>query len=473
LGGLTSFNESRLELFMTKWQVVVSFDTLILQNGAGAEIRYSRIVEPRYSFSASDMILTKDEFIYLKGFFEARKGKYEGFRFANPLDYKTSGVEVELAPDVTTQGVLIETATAGEYQLAKRYTVAGVNCYKTIRKVKAGTTVFYSGGSPTSGPTIDLNSGIVTGGSAGLTVECEYDLPVRFDLDEIELELLTMESAEYGSYDAYRVIGLQLVEDNYPKVYGYTEADFTDLIYTFEPSPLPEVTKGTSTVTRIESSQSKKEARITLSGNKAIYKFGDNALYQKEVDLFCALFNACKGRKLGFTYDGVGVRFASDNLTAQLELSLGEQSVWQLSGLEVVATELALAPPPPPDPIEHIEDFSYFSPQPAEIGTTWSFTFTTTNVSVPETAQIYLVKGLWDSQGTIGSFTTPSLTPGTLFQYAYNWEDVGTALYETGPDVLIGTGSTVSGTAIENDPQNLGPFSGASCQVRLKFVWLP
>ena len=59
---------------MTKWQVVASFDTLILQNGAGDEVRYSRIVEPRYSLSASDVSLTGVVFVYLKGFFEGRMG---------------------------------------------------------------------------------------------------------------------------------------------------------------------------------------------------------------------------------------------------------------------------------------------------------------------------------------------------------------------------------------------------------------
>lgn len=333
---MTSFSESRLELFPTKWQVTVSFDTLILENKAGAEMRYSRIVEPRFSFSASDMILTKDEYDYLKAFFEARKGKFQGFRFTNPLDYQTSAVEVELATGITTQGILIETATAGEYQLVKRYTVEGVSCYKTIRKIK----------QVLSGPTINLNSGIATSGGA---VSCEYDLMVRFDQDEIELTHITVESEEYGSIDAYRVVGIQLVEDNYPKVYSYVESDFADLDFTFVPSPLPEVTKGTNTVTRIEASQSQKETRITFSENKAIYKFGNNVLYQPEVNIFYTLFLACMGRKKAFTYDGVGVRFSSDQLTLTLEVWDGNNSVWQLSGLEVVATKPFIAPPPPID----------------------------------------------------------------------------------------------------------------------------
>ena len=358
-------------------------------------MRYSRIVEPRFSFSASDMILTKDEYDYLKAFFEARKGKFEGFRFTNPLDYQTSSVEVELATDMTTQGILIETATAGEYQLVKRYTVAGVNCYKTIRKVK----------EVISGPTIDLNSGIAT--SEG-TVSCEYDLMVRFDQDEIELTHITVESAEYGTVDAYRVVGLQLVEDNYPKVYGYVEADFADLDFTFVPSPLPEVTKGTNTVTRIEASQSQKETRISFSEGKAIYKFGENVLYQPEVDIFYALFLACMGRKKAFTYDGVGVRFSSDQLTLSLEVWDGNNSVWQLSGLEVVATEPFIGPPPPPPPTTTIETVSYSQTYPASPLETYEFIIESPFAPLPNGSvhKAYLTYAYFDDILIIGLFNS-------------------------------------------------------------------
>lgn len=105
---------------------------------------------------------------------------------------------------------------------------------------------------------------------------------------------------------------------------------------------------------------------------------------------------------------------------------------------------------------EHIESFSFSSGSPVETFVWWDFTWTTTNPLVPNNAQIYLVSAFFDSYGDIGTYSAPESSPG--FSYS-------------GPEILVGTGRSISGRVIEKDVASFTTNSSASASATLKFVW--
>ena len=339
---LNPFVDVRLELFKTNWQIDTIFDTLLLEDGGGREQRFCRITEPMVAINADGMILDGDEFTYLKAFFDARDGKYEGFRFKNELDYTLTQSPEFYSDDLTVyqQGILAQ-ISGSTYQILKRYHVNGTNTYKTIRKPVDGTVKVYSDDVElTTGWSVDIDTGIVTFSSTPsgvLTVSCEYDLPMRFDMDEDQLNHIIVETNNtfHTADDTYKVLQLALIEDSYDKFNNYAASDFDDINYSFIPDPLPEITKGTFTVTKIKSTQSKKEKRTVQSTGKASRKLGQNKLFDNELKTLYTLFVVAKGRKLAFDYSGVSYRFDSDNFKCSLRVSNGSYTVWDFSGIDL------------------------------------------------------------------------------------------------------------------------------------------
>jgi uncharacterized protein (TIGR02217 family) len=334
---LNPFTETRLNLFKTNWQIDTAFDTLALEDGAGREQRLCKITESLTSINADGMLLNADEFNYLKAFFDARNGKYEGFRFKNELDYTLTQSPEYYSSDTTVyqQGILVQKSGL-TYQIMKRYHVNGTNTYKTIKKPVNGTVKVYSNGVElTSGWSVNINTGIVTFSSSPsgtLTVSCEYDLPMRFDMDEDQLnhKVVENDSSFHSANDVYQVLQFALIEDSYDKFNNYVASDFDDIDYDFIPDPLPEITKGTFTVTRIKTTQSKKEKRAIQSTGKATRKLGQNGLLDKELKAIYTLFMVAKGRKCAFNYNGQSYRFDSDIFKCSYR-SFG----WDFAGIDL------------------------------------------------------------------------------------------------------------------------------------------
>jgi uncharacterized protein (TIGR02217 family) len=117
----------------------------------------------------------------LVGFFRARQGRAQGFRFKDWADYRASHTPV-VTNGVTTQGLLGDGSASGSqfYHLNKLYDSGGVSELRKISKPVPGTVEIYKNGTLiTTGFTIDHTIG--------------FDVPVRFDADELR-----------SRFDAYR-----------------------------------------------------------------------------------------------------------------------------------------------------------------------------------------------------------------------------------------------------------------------------
>jgi uncharacterized protein (TIGR02217 family) len=132
---------------------------------------------------------------------QAASGRAHGFRFKDWTDYQATG-----------QALGVGDGTTASFQLVKRYPSGAEVESRTITKPVAGTVkVFRDGIQATTGWSVDTTTGLVTfaiAPAAGvlLTADFEFDLPVRFDTDRMEI---TIETYELGSWGQIPVLELR------------------------------------------------------------------------------------------------------------------------------------------------------------------------------------------------------------------------------------------------------------------------
>lgn len=159
------------------------FHNTIVTTASGYEYVNINWADARCEYDVSHAIRTKTQFDELLQFFRVVKGRATGFRYKDWLDFQATNM-------------LLATNGTGGVQCAKQYTVSGNTYTRFLSKIVAGS---YSG--PGS---VNNNTGIVTGASAGNTFSCEFDVPVRFDIDKMDTSI--------DNYDIYTWGQILLVE---------------------------------------------------------------------------------------------------------------------------------------------------------------------------------------------------------------------------------------------------------------------
>ncbi len=126
-------------------------------------------------------------------FFEARNGRLHGFRFKDWGDHKSclpSGT-----PSPTDQSIGTGDGATTAFQLVKRYASGSQIWSRTITKPVADTVrVALDGAEQPSGWSVDTTAGVVTFDGApaegvAITAGFEFDVPVRFDTDALDVTL--------------------------------------------------------------------------------------------------------------------------------------------------------------------------------------------------------------------------------------------------------------------------------------------
>ena len=208
----TGFHEVRFPLRLalgTSGGPVRRTDIVGLSNGR--ENRNRRWRDARRHYDAGSGVRSIGDLYAVLEFFEARAGQMHGFRFRDPLDFKSC------APDatVTASDQLIGTGdgVGATFQLVKTYGDAGGASLREIAKPVAGTVVVSVGGvlAATADFTLDAVTGRVTFGPGKIPPEgaeiragYEFDVPVRFDTDRIDIDLT--------QFQAGRIPTIPLVE---------------------------------------------------------------------------------------------------------------------------------------------------------------------------------------------------------------------------------------------------------------------
>lgn len=172
------------------------FQTSITVLATGAEQRNVDWERQRGKWELTYGIQSKTDFMDVVKFFYARQGKARGFRFKDWTDFQATAEAIGTGDGVATT-----------FQLRKNYTSV-VTYQRKITRPVSGTVTVYKNGVAQS-VTINYNTGVVTFGVApasldAITATFEFDVPVRFDTDELQIEAET--------YDAAAIKSLPVVE---------------------------------------------------------------------------------------------------------------------------------------------------------------------------------------------------------------------------------------------------------------------
>lgn len=137
-----------------------------------------------------------EQMIALQTFFHARKAKAYGFRYRDPLDWKSCD---PFDTPTNSDQVLVGSAAGGEteIQLIKSYTDGGETTVRPIVKPVSGTLTLKKNATPlveTTDYTVDYATGLITLVSALVALDTvsggyEYHVPCRFDSDQLPIRL--------------------------------------------------------------------------------------------------------------------------------------------------------------------------------------------------------------------------------------------------------------------------------------------
>ena len=167
--------------------------TEIVALGSGHEERNSRWADSRRRYNAGYGVRSLDDLHAVIAFFEERRGRLYGFRWRDRTDWKSCAPGAP--PAATDQAIGTGDGETATFQLVKTYGAVHAPYGRTIAKPVAGTILVAVDGTPLAdGWTCDTATGIVTfaeapADAAGITAGYEFDVPVRFDSDRLEVNL--------------------------------------------------------------------------------------------------------------------------------------------------------------------------------------------------------------------------------------------------------------------------------------------
>ena len=167
--------------------------TQIVEMASGDEERNGSWADSRRRYDASYGIRKVDDLAAVTAFFEARRGRLYGFRWKDWADYKSSLPSAIIT--AVDQPIGIGTGAATAFQLVKLYTSGAQSWTRTITKPVAGTVAVALNGVPQiTGWTVNTSTGVITFAAApapgvAITAGFEFDVPVRFDTDTLDVTL--------------------------------------------------------------------------------------------------------------------------------------------------------------------------------------------------------------------------------------------------------------------------------------------
>ena len=170
-------------------------DVVVL--GSGHEERNARWADSRRTYNAGYGVKSLDDLHAVVAFFEERRGRLYGFRWRDHLDFRSC--PPQQAVTAADQTIGSGTGAIATFQLVKTYGSSFAPWVREIKKPVAGTVrVAVAGVEKTLGTqfTVDAATGVVTflaghvpAGGQTVTAGFEFDVPVRFDADRLEISL--------------------------------------------------------------------------------------------------------------------------------------------------------------------------------------------------------------------------------------------------------------------------------------------
>ncbi|MDA5555630.1 DUF2460 domain-containing protein [Shimia sp. MMG029] len=168
----------------------------------GFEERNTPWAHSRRSYDAGLAMRSVDDLGVLIAFFEARQGQLNGFRWKDWADYKSCPVSQQVGFEDQVIGLGDGTTTT--FQLQKTYESGAQQYVRPIHKPLGGTVqIGMDGVLQALGPdfTVDSATGIVRfegapADGATITAGFEFDVPVRFDTDQIQTSVASFKAGD-------------------------------------------------------------------------------------------------------------------------------------------------------------------------------------------------------------------------------------------------------------------------------------
>jgi uncharacterized protein (TIGR02217 family) len=177
--------------------------TDIVTLASGREERNSRWLHSRRRYNAGYGVKSRADMAAVLAFFEERRGRFHSFLWRDGLDYSSNGTDTPTALDQaigTGDGVRVS------FDLTKRY---GANFDPYLRPITkpvgASVVVAVAGSSLAAADySVDPLTGVVTldvapALGAVVTAGFLFDVPVRFDIDRLDVELTSFDAADVPS----------------------------------------------------------------------------------------------------------------------------------------------------------------------------------------------------------------------------------------------------------------------------------
>jgi uncharacterized protein (TIGR02217 family) len=175
--------------------------TEVVTLASGREHRNSRWADSRRRYDAGLGVRTLDALHAVLVFFEERRGRLYGFRFRDRVDHRSGPPSRAVSPLDQTIGT--GDGSTAAFPLSKGYGGDFSPYRRAIAKPVAGTVRVAVGGveaaaaafgcDPRTGFVI-FASGHIPPPGAAVTAGFEFDVPVRFDTDELDVDLSAFEA---------------------------------------------------------------------------------------------------------------------------------------------------------------------------------------------------------------------------------------------------------------------------------------
>jgi uncharacterized protein (TIGR02217 family) len=173
--------------------------TEIVTLSSGHEERNTRWAQSRRRYNAGLGVRSVDDLHQVLTFFEARRGRLHAFRWKDHADFKSC--PPSQAVSALDQQIGTGDGSTTGFQLIKNYADVAGDYQRIISKPVTGSVMVAVNGVVDASVIIDDVTGIVTFQTApasGATISAgfEFDVPVRFDTDRMEINLSHFEAGQ-------------------------------------------------------------------------------------------------------------------------------------------------------------------------------------------------------------------------------------------------------------------------------------
>jgi uncharacterized protein (TIGR02217 family) len=188
--------------------------TDIVTMGSGREERNARWQHARRHYDAGYGVRSISALSSVISFFEERRGRLHGFRFKDRLDFRSTNNGA--SPGALDQVIGVGNAFTKYFYLSKTYG-SGASAYvRPITKSVAGTVkIAVAGIVKTEGQHFTVDHAIgriyfpptqIPAVGQTITAGFEFDVPVRFDTDRLDIDMASFEAGEIPSIPLIEIV---------------------------------------------------------------------------------------------------------------------------------------------------------------------------------------------------------------------------------------------------------------------------